>query len=115
MAEWFKDVVANPDWVRLNEWESLEVGDDAVVEEEERRRRWQVAVARLADSGRLNDDLDPDLALLALVALTSFPVAFGPLTRLITGSNPADAGFQRRYAAFLRRLSAHLSLEARVK
>jgi TetR/AcrR family transcriptional regulator len=112
MADWFNRVAANPDWVRLTQWEALEVSDGPVVEEEERRRRWSTAVeqvrAEQAD-GRLADDLDPDLVVLALVALTTFPVAFPPSVRMVTGSGPGDPSFQARYATFLERLSAHLT------
>jgi hypothetical protein len=112
MAEWFTNMVTNPDWVRLNQWESLELGDDPVVEEDARAQRWAVAVARVRAeqaAGRLDPGLDADLVVLTLVALANFPVAFPPLTRMITGANPSDTRFQRRYAGFLRRLSAHLT------
>lgn len=111
MADWFRRVVANPDWVRLTQWEALEAAQGPVVEEEERRRRWAVAVERIRaeqDAGRLAVDLDPDLMLIALVGLTTFPVASAPMVRMVTGTNPTDPAFKRRYAAFLERLSTHL-------
>ena len=112
MAGWFANVAANPDWVRLNEWESLEAGERPVVEEEERRRRWAVAVQRLRAqqaAGLLVDDLDADLLMLVMVALTTFPVAFPPMVRMITGLSPGDRRFQRRYRAFLQTLSDRLT------
>jgi TetR/AcrR family transcriptional regulator len=112
MGDWFQRVVSNPDWVRLTQWEALEADDGPVVEEEERRRRWSLAVERIRGeqaAGRLATDLDADLLLLALVALTSFPVASPHAVRMITGSKPTDPRFKRRYTAFLGRLSEHLS------
>jgi hypothetical protein len=44
--------------------------------------------------------------LLAMVALTWFPVAFPQLTRLIAGKSVSDARFVRRQKDFLRRLAA---------
>ena len=112
MGDWFTRVVGNPDWVRLTQWEALEAGSGPVVEEDERRRRWAIAIERIRAEqagGRLAKDLDADLLLLAMVALTTFPVASPPTVRLITGANPADAAFRRRYTRFLHRLSEHLS------
>jgi AcrR family transcriptional regulator len=112
MADWFRKVVSNPDWVRLSQWEALENGDGPVVDEAERRRRWAVAVDRIRgeqEAGRLVSDLDPELMLVALVSLTTFPVASPPLVRLITGVSPDDPAFKRRYATFLERLSAYLT------
>jgi AcrR family transcriptional regulator len=112
MAGWFANAAANPDWVRLNEWESLEAGERPVVEEEERRRRWEVAVQRLRAqqaAGQLALDLDADLLMLVMVALTTFPTAFPPMVRMITGLSPGDRRFQRRYRAFLQRLTERLT------
>ena len=112
MGDWFTRVVSNPDWVRLTQWEALEAGAGPVVEEEERRRRWALAIERIRAeqaAGRLTADLDADLLLLAMVALTTFPVASPPTVRLITGANPADPAFRRRYTRFLVRLAGHLS------
>src|SRR6266478_2950428 len=43
--------------------------------------------------------------LLAMVALTTFPAAFPPFTRLLTGLKPTDPGFVAQHGAFLRRLA----------
>jgi AcrR family transcriptional regulator len=112
MGDWFQRMVSNPDWVRLTQWEALEAADGPIVDEDERRPRWQAAVARVRaqqTNGHLVEDLDADLVLLAMVALTHFPVASAPVVRMVTGTNPGDPAFQRRYTAFLRRLSDHLS------
>ena len=81
------------------------------MEEQERRRRWSAAIELIRaeqDAGRVVADLDPDLLLVALVALATYPVASGPLVRMVTGTNPTDPVFRRRYAAFLETLYAHL-------
>jgi TetR/AcrR family transcriptional regulator len=112
MGDWFERMVANPDWVRLTQWEALETADGPIVEEDERRMRWQAAVARIRaqqTAGRLVDDLDADLVLLAMVALTHFPVASPPVVRMVTGTSPGDPAFKRRYTAFLGRMSEYLA------
>ena len=98
--------------LRLAQWEALEARETGIVDEDERRRRWGVAVERIRaeqGAGRLVADLDPDLLLLAMVALTTFPVASPPVVRLVTGANPGSRSFRARYASFLHRLAEHLS------
>jgi TetR/AcrR family transcriptional regulator len=115
MSDWFTRVTANPDWVRLSQWEALEVGDGPVVDEPERRQRWAAAVDRVRAeqaSGDLFADLDPDLMLLALVALATFPAASPPVVRMLTGTAPTDPRFRKRYAAFLEALSGHLKVSS---
>jgi hypothetical protein len=56
--------------------------------------------------GRLSASLDSRDMLLAMVALTWFPVAFPQLTRLITGLTPSDSRFIRRHQNFLRQMAA---------
>jgi AcrR family transcriptional regulator len=112
MQDWFDRVASNPDWVRLTQWEALEAGQDPLVEEDERRQRWSAAIDRIRTeqtAGRVPGDLDADLLVLAMVALTTFPVASSPVVRLVTGAQPTDAAFQRRYRRFLARLSGYLS------
>ena len=112
MAEWFARVCADPDWVRLTQWEALEVGDGPVVEEDLRRHRWSLAIEGILAqqaAGTLAADLDADLLLLALLALATFPAASPPAVRMLTGTTIADPAFQARYSNFLERLSAHLS------
>jgi tRNA U55 pseudouridine synthase TruB len=45
---------------------------------------------------------------LAVLALATYPVAFGQMTRLVTGLAPGDPKFQRKYYEFLRALGARL-------
>jgi TetR/AcrR family transcriptional regulator len=114
MQDWFARIASNPDWVRLSQWEALEMGEDPLVEEAERQRRWAATIERIRaeqTAGRVPRDLDSDLLVLAMVALTTFPVASSPVVRLVTGTPPSDPAFQRRYRRFLARLSAHLTEE----
>jgi len=111
LAFWFDIVCRDHDWVRLMQWEALDAGDRPVVGEHERRRAYERGLAKLREQRArhlIAADLDPRHMLLSMMALTTFPVAFPQLTRLVTGRVPSDPAFQRQRAAFLRRLARAL-------
>ena len=43
-----------------------------------------------------------------MMALTTFPLAFPQITRLVTGTSRESPGFRRRRAAFFRALADRL-------
>jgi len=108
---WYATACADVEWIRLLTWEALSAGDGPVVGEEERRKAWGEGVekVRTAQARRwFSPDLDPEQALLSLIALTMFPLAFPQITRLITGLAPSDPRFKRQRTESLRRLARHL-------
>jgi AcrR family transcriptional regulator len=108
---WFTRAQQDPDWVRLMEWEALQRGAGPVVGEVERREAFAHALARLRErqAEKLVDpDLDPAQTLLSMMALTTFPLAFPQITRLVTGVSPASPAFRRRRVAFLRAFADRL-------
>jgi len=112
LRDWFRLACQDVDWVRLIEWEALAVGDGPVLSESERRRafsRGVEKVRRLQARGRLPRDLDSRHLLLALLGLTTFPLAFPQITRLVTGLSPRNPAFQRRRADFLGRFASWLN------
>ena len=111
---WFRLACEDVDWVRLLEWEALAVGDGTVLSEAERRRAFGKGVLKvraLQAKRLLPRDLDSRHLLLAFLGLTTFPLAFPQVTRLVTGLSPRNAGFQRRRADFLSRFAAWLNPE----
>jgi TetR/AcrR family transcriptional regulator len=111
LAFWFEIVCRDRDWVRLLQWEALDVGSRSVVGEDKRREafdRGLIKLKRQRAKGLIAADLDPRHVLLSMMALTTFPVAFPQLTRLVTGRAPSDPAFQRQRAAFLRRFASGL-------
>ena len=52
------------------------------------------------------------IAAIAVLALATYPVAFGQMTRLVTGLAPGDPKFQRKYYEFLRALGKRLAAKA---
>jgi TetR/AcrR family transcriptional regulator len=102
---WFARALGDPAWIRLMEWEALERGARPLTGEAERRSAFSHALVRLREhqAEKLVDpDLDPAQLLLSMIALTTFPLAFPQITRLVTGSAPTSPGFRRRRTAFLR-------------
>lgn len=108
---WFGLVYSEPEWIRLLEWEALEMGSGAVSRETERRHRLQQAVELLRDRqarGHLRSDVDPRHLLLAMMGLTMLPLAFPQLTRLVTGLRPMEPAFRRQRVEFLRQFAEAL-------
>ena len=109
---WFDRVCRDTDWVRLLQWEALQGGAGPVINEAERRATAKAAVQRIRRRqahGHLRRELDPRHLFLAMIGLTTYPVAFPQVTRLITGRNVTDPVFQRERRAFLRKIASVLT------
>ena len=109
---WFDLACKDVDWIRLLEWEALRGGEKPVIDETERREAASRAVERIRRrqaSGHLSSEFDPRHVLLAMIGLTTYPVAFPQLTRLITGRRVSDPQFQKERRDFLRKFAAALS------
>ena len=110
---WFKLACQDREWIRLLEWEALQVFERKLIDEKKRREALGRAVAKIRRRqkiGLMSRELDPRHLLLSHMALTMFPVAFPQITRLITGLSVADRRFQKARCQFLRRFSAALQL-----
>ncbi|MBI3849885.1 MAG: TetR/AcrR family transcriptional regulator [Verrucomicrobia bacterium] len=108
---WFDLARQDIDWIRLLEWEALQVGNGRVMDEEARRKASAVAVdniSRRQGSGHLSGELDPRHLLLAMISLTTYALAFPQVARLITGLSPDSPKFCKERTEFLRRLGATL-------
>ncbi len=109
---WFDLACKDKDWIRLLEWEALQFGEGRLIDEERRLEAATQAVQRILRrqaKGRLSADLDSRNMLLAMLALTWFPVAFPQLTRLFTGLNVSDSRFIRSHETFLRHMATAFS------
>jgi TetR/AcrR family transcriptional regulator len=114
LSYWFRLACEDMDWVRLIEWEALAVGDGPLLSEAERRRAFDSGVAKLRavqSKGLLPRRLDPRHLLLSMIALTTFPLAFPQITRLVTGLTPRDPTFRKQRIEFLRSFAAWLKPE----
>jgi AcrR family transcriptional regulator len=104
LAYWFDLACHDRDWIRLLEWEALQGTDRGLIAEDERLKSFNCAVDRLRQSQaqeKLPGNYDPRQLLLAFLALTTFPLAFPQLTRLITGLRVTDRKFREQHSAFL--------------
>lgn len=105
LSQWFRLACRDHAWVRLLEWEALQWGDRRVIDEEHRRSNALRAIERLRgwQAKRLfSPELDPGQLLLSMIALTSYPLAFPQVARLITGLSVSDPSFRQQREVFLR-------------
>jgi AcrR family transcriptional regulator len=106
---WFKLSCQDADWVRLLEWEALEEANNPLIDGAVRRALTLRSLGRIRQQqalGYLAGEFEPRHLLLAIRALTMFPMAFPQLTRLITGQPASDPHFQKKYAEFLKKFAA---------
>jgi AcrR family transcriptional regulator len=106
---WFTTACADPDWIRLLEWEALQGDRQKVIDEKERQtlsENWLKRLRQRQAAGELSSEHDARHLALAMQSLTMFPMAFPQLTRFIMGRTTDDPKFQRDYAAFLKQFAA---------
>jgi len=101
---WYDLMWRDRDWIRLLEWEALEVAENDIIAKEKRQEVLQGALKRIQDgqkNGFIAKEYDAAQILLSIMALTSFPVAFPQLTKLVTGFSVSSTGFHQRRLKFL--------------
>jgi TetR/AcrR family transcriptional regulator len=102
---WYGLMWHDVEWVRLLEWEALEVADDDIIAEKERQELLQGALKKIQDgqkNGFIAKEYDAAHLLLSIMALNSFPMAFPQLTKLVTGFSVNSEPFHRQRLKFLR-------------
>ena len=115
---WFDLACKDPDWIRLLEWEALQFAGKRLIDEEKRRDSAGRAVGRIRrrqSRGHLSSEFKASQVLLAMIALTWFPLAFPQLTRLITGDSVSDAKFRKGHREFLRKFASAFQGRRRVE
>lgn len=109
LSYWFKLASQDMDWIRLLQWESLQTGNGRLIDEEKRLANIKNGIANLRRSqakGLVSRELDPQQMLLAMISLTTYPLAFPQITRLVTGLSVTDPEFRKRRVAFLKQFAA---------
>jgi len=112
---WFDLACQDKGWVRLLEWEALQFAEGELIDEERRRNSAGEAVKRILrrqSLGHLSGEFQAPQILLAMLALTWFPVAFPQLTKLITGKAPSGGNFLREQREFLKRFAKAFEAKA---
>ena len=106
---WFDLACKDMDWIRLLEWEALQFIESRLIDEDRRREAVAGAVGRVRvrqKLGHLSKEFTAKHTLLAMTALTWFPLAFPQLTRLITGQSVSGARFRTEQKEFLHKFAA---------
>ncbi|HEY6300865.1 MAG TPA: TetR/AcrR family transcriptional regulator [Candidatus Binatus sp.] len=107
----FAESCDDVDSLRMWQWEALDRSNRKLVAEEERRTYLQAEVdrwRRAKAGGTLPPDADEEMLLLASAALRAFPLAMPQATSLITGMDPLDPEFRRRWTACLEWIGQRL-------
>jgi EmrB/QacA subfamily drug resistance transporter len=95
-------------WIRYLMQEALESGGRFEMLPEERESLIQRFVQDTRDRqarGLVRRDIDPEYLTLLLFAVSFYPRMFAAVTRTMTGLDPSDPEFERRWSAFLRELA----------
>ncbi|MFI8794123.1 TetR family transcriptional regulator [Streptomyces sp. NPDC055105] len=102
--EHYAAISGDPHFVRLMQWEALTSGADKLADEENRRKRYAELAAHLdalQREGLLTEDLPAEMMLLLIIAVTTFPLSFPQVSRLVTGETPSTPAFEAGFAAAL--------------
>jgi AcrR family transcriptional regulator len=111
LAYWFQVACNDTEWVRLLEWEALQLADAPLANGAKRRascRRFMERIRKSQRLGRMSKDFDAGQMALTMMALTTFPLAFPQMTWIATGMLPTDPKFQRQRVKFLSQFAAAL-------
>jgi TetR/AcrR family transcriptional regulator len=103
----FDTATRHMEWVKLLTWEAAQGGDAKVPGEDSRQEGLQRTVDKLREAqqgGRIANTFDPRLLQLAVFALATYPLAYGQITRMVTGKSPSDPSFQQEWREFLQQL-----------
>jgi AcrR family transcriptional regulator len=114
---WFDLACKDPGWIRLLEWEALQFAEKRLIDEGKRGESAERAVRRIRrrqSKGHLTREFEAPHILLAMLALTWFPLAFPQLTRLITGESVSAAKFRKGQRDFLRRFAGAFQTNTRI-
>lgn len=110
-AERFRTRARDAGYIRFLTWEAAGNRHRAVAGESKRRRRvaqYGAAIRKMQREGLLPAGLNHKLVQLAVLSLATYPIAFGQITRLVTGCSAADPRFQREWIKFLRQIGVLL-------
>jgi AcrR family transcriptional regulator len=111
LVKGFAKTCADIDLLRMWQWEALDRSNRKLVAEKERRTYLQVELdrwRRAKVSGTLPADADEEMLLLVRAALCTFPLALPQVTSLVTGMDPLDPEFQRKWSACLEWIGRRL-------
>ncbi len=103
---------ADIEFIRLMEWEAIEIGGRKCIAEDERRALFEKAVARLRvlqRRGSIPRGVNLTHLFISMLSLALFPLVMPQIIRLIHGMEPTDKRFMRERENFLRWLGERLA------
>lgn len=110
-AERFRLRARDLAYIRFLTWEAAGRRTKPIPGEVARRRRiaqYGAELRRMQAEDKLPRDLDYRMIQLAILGLATYPMAFRQITRLVTGREPIDPVFQRKWLAFLLALGERI-------
>ena len=111
--ERFLTALNDPVWVRFVTWEAIDFPRTRRIARQDRRqvalRNQRNAIIAKQFHGLLPKTVKAELLQLALYALATYPLAYAPITKMVTGKLPSDPKFQEEWMAFLDQLGALLA------
>ncbi|MGE7823953.1 TetR/AcrR family transcriptional regulator [Paenibacillus sp. NPDC093718] len=99
------------DFLRFTAWEALETQPQQDARKKRREETLQSYVEDMKlkqEAGLVSEDLDPELLTLAISALSTYPLVYGDVTKMITGYEPSDQQFQEKWSKFLTKISERI-------
>jgi TetR/AcrR family transcriptional regulator len=111
LVKGFAECCGDIDSLRMWQWEALDRNNRKLVAEEERRTYFEAEVARwrrAKASGTLPPDADEEMLLLVGAALRAFPLILPQVVSLVTGMDPLDPEFRRKWSACLEWIGRRL-------
>jgi TetR/AcrR family transcriptional regulator len=111
LVKGFGECCDDVDALRMWQWEALDSSNRKLVAEDERRAYFQAEVnrwRRAKANGLLPPDADEEMLLLVSSALRTFPLVLPQITSLVTGMDPLDPEFRRKWTACLECIGQRL-------
>lgn len=108
----FETLGRDPSFVRMMVWEGMSGGTADDLGAAERQAGYQRIIDYLRhqqEQGGLDSGLEPDMALILIIAAGAFPRVFPQVVELATGLEPDDDTFVTRFRAALHRYAELLS------
>lgn len=116
LRERFRKRLDDADYIRFLVWEAASMRNSTIPGRRERQQRicdYGEAIRRMQQDGLLPAEFDYRMIHLATLSLATYPLAFGQITRMVTGRDGNDPAFQREWMAFLQLLGERLFQDAR--
>jgi TetR/AcrR family transcriptional regulator len=105
LAKGYELACSHAEGTRMLEWEALASGKRKLVYEDERRALFKTETAQLRRAkvrGQIPSDSNEQMLVLISFALRIAPLAFPQITWLISGMEPVDPKFRRKWMKSLR-------------